>query len=145
MKFSISFTTLLILLSFQWVATEPDEIAKEINNEVKKMFTEAGEKVNKEITQKMNENSQEPCTSDDCSNNGSCIGTRQQKFCICNLGFAGDDCSDKLCDPAVQCNGRGICFGTTKQFTCMCGLGFTGEACEKNVKVSDEKETNKIN
>uniref|UniRef100_A0A0K0FJP0 Eyes shut (inferred by orthology to a D. melanogaster protein) n=1 Tax=Strongyloides venezuelensis TaxID=75913 RepID=A0A0K0FJP0_STRVS len=145
MKFSIYYTTLLIFLTIQWTIGEPDEIAKEINNEVKKFVTEAGEKVNKEITQKINENTQEPCTSEDCSNNGSCIGTKQQKFCICNLGFAGDDCSERLCDPAVQCNGRGICFGTTKKFTCMCGLGFTGEACEKNVKVSDEKESNKIN
>mmetsp|Transcript_3489 Transcript_3489/g.3050 ORF Transcript_3489/g.3050 Transcript_3489/m.3050 type:complete len:113 (+) Transcript_3489:80-418(+) len=44
--------------------------------------------------------------------------------CVCNDGYTGDDCSDKLCD--AGCNGRGDC---QVDGTCACYDGWGGADC----------------
>uniref|UniRef100_A0AC35TW26 EGF-like domain-containing protein n=1 Tax=Rhabditophanes sp. KR3021 TaxID=114890 RepID=A0AC35TW26_9BILA len=114
-------------------------MVKEAGDKVGDQFTQ----VNKTIVEEINKDDSSPCTSATCYNNGFCVGSLKQPFCICQIGFAGEKCNEKLCDPAIQCQGHGVCFGTTTKFTCICGLGYAGDNCER--KTSDEKEVNKIN
>lgn len=39
-------------------------------------------------------NTNEVCTTEDCSGRGTCIGTKQSPICICQLGYAGTRCED---------------------------------------------------
>ncbi|KAI6239591.1 EGF-like domain protein [Aphelenchoides fujianensis] len=72
----------------------------------------------------------EACTAEQCSNRGTCFGSRSMPFCFCTLGYAGKNCEDRFCDSARDCNGRGWCMGTSSQFSCLCNLGFSGTRCE---------------
>ena len=70
------------------------------------------------------------CQDITCSNHGVC--DKDTGFCVCNQGFAGDDCQDSLtpalCD-GVDCSGNGVCEESTGE--CSCNDGFSGDFCEK--------------
>ncbi|CAD5221365.1 unnamed protein product [Bursaphelenchus okinawaensis] len=70
------------------------------------------------------------CTAEDCSNHGTCFGTKTMPFCICQIGFAGPRCQESYCDSNRECSGHGWCMGTTNQYTCLCNLGYSGTKCE---------------
>ncbi|EPB69161.1 EGF-like domain protein [Ancylostoma ceylanicum] len=84
-------------------------------------------------TESANLNNLDTCTSLECNNRGTCLGTKKTYICACHLGYSGKNCEDTVCDSTRDCNGRGICLGTTTSLTCLCNLGFTGRRCERIV------------
>uniref|UniRef100_A0A667XDE2 Tenascin Ca n=1 Tax=Myripristis murdjan TaxID=586833 RepID=A0A667XDE2_9TELE len=63
----------------------------------------------------------EQCNGDAncCSSRGRCVNGQ----CVCEEGFAGEDCSVKTCPS--NCYGRGECIDGR----CVCYVGFSGEDC----------------
>ncbi|CAJ0566335.1 unnamed protein product, partial [Mesorhabditis spiculigera] len=70
------------------------------------------------------------CTTADCNERGTCMGTLENFVCLCQLGHSGKFCEDAVCDSNRDCNGRGLCLGTVNRLSCLCNLGFTGSRCE---------------
>ncbi|KAH9187063.1 hypothetical protein AeNC1_010962 [Aphanomyces euteiches] len=78
-----------------------------------------------------------------CNGQGTCSAATQYK-CVCNAGFKGMDCSQRICPlgiawfdgPTAQdkahamavCSNKGTCNPSTG--LCACATGFTGAACE---------------
>ncbi|XP_048579468.1 mucin-2 isoform X50 [Nematostella vectensis] len=55
-----------------------------------------------------------------CMNGGSCINGK----CVCAVGFTGNTCEERLCDPPCQNS------GTCNNGTCICTKQYTGKSCE---------------
>ncbi|KAK6747952.1 hypothetical protein RB195_000891 [Necator americanus] len=109
-----------------------EDVKKELNRAVQGLnntVVENNEKVSNAISDITG--NLDVCTSLDCNNRGTCLGTKKNYICACLLGFSGKNCEDTVCDSARDCNGRGICLGTTTSLTCLCNLGYAGHRCEK--------------
>jgi hypothetical protein len=63
----------------------------------------------------------------DCGNNGHC----QSGECICEEGWTGAKCSERLCDP--RCLEHGQC----KNGTCLCIQGWNGKHCTLGENLSN--------
>jgi DNA-binding beta-propeller fold protein YncE len=80
-----------------------------------------------------------------CSGHGRCLGGAQL-LCSCDEGFAGADCSQRLCASAgawaaharlsddvhaqrAECAAAGVCDRAAGK--CVCAPGFEGDACER--------------
>ncbi|XP_071841566.1 uncharacterized protein [Apostichopus japonicus] len=79
----------------------------------------------------------DPCASDPCFNNGSCITTGSTEFvCMCQEGFIGTNCGQvvsHICD-TNPCQNGGTCLRiNVTEFICFCTLEFTGEVCHQPV------------
>ncbi len=61
-----------------------------------------------------------------CSSNGVCV---EQDICICDVGWAGSDCSTPVCSACVN----GDCVAPE---TCICDSGWTGADCSSSTGVS---------
>ncbi|CAD6197519.1 unnamed protein product [Caenorhabditis auriculariae] len=118
---------------------EKELVEKNKIDEVKEELDKAVHSLNKTIQAKGDEvngavagvsKSLESCVSVDCNNRGTCLGTKRNFLCACQLGYSGKTCEETVCDSRRDCNGRGLCFGTTNTLTCLCNLGFTGPRCE---------------
>jgi len=61
----------------------------------------------------------------DCGGKGMCIRQEvpRKGSCDCDVGYGGDDCTQKLCPE--NCNGNGLC----KNGTCVCQPAFAGASC----------------
>mmetsp|Transcript_3978 Transcript_3978/g.11502 ORF Transcript_3978/g.11502 Transcript_3978/m.11502 type:complete len:812 (+) Transcript_3978:116-2551(+) len=62
----------------------------------------------------------------DCGRHGQCL---ESGSCMCENGWAGDDCSKELTCPSElgrKCGGRGMCLDSGK---CHCRDGWTGPVC----------------
>lgn len=82
----------------------------------------------------------------DCSHRGTCTNGR----CVCEPGFRGDDCSQRVegSSPSLQscvrdadCNNPNAeCVGdvTDGHGQCVCRAGYAGENCEPKVKAEEE-------
>ncbi|RCN53435.1 EGF-like domain protein [Ancylostoma caninum] len=111
-----------------------DDVKKELNRAVQGLNNTVVDN-NEKVTNAISDitGNLDACTSLDCSNRGTCLGTKKAYICACHLGYSGKNCEDTVCDSARDCNGRGICLGTTTSLTCLCNLGFTGRRCERTV------------
>ena len=72
----------------------------------------------------------EICTTDPCSNNGTCIQSDTGFTCVCMGDFTGDTCETRIdnCE-GVDCN-FGTCVDGVEMFTCQCDSGYSGDLCE---------------
>lgn len=64
----------------------------------------------------------------DCGEQGHCEGGQ----CVCQEGWTGNKCNEKLCDP--RCTEHGQC----RNGTCLCIQGWNGKHCtlgKNNVKI----------
>ena len=70
------------------------------------------------------------CTTDPCSNNGTCIQSDTGFTCVCMGDFTGDTCETRIdnCE-GVDCN-SGTCVDGVEMFTCQCDSGYSGDLCE---------------
>ncbi|EDO44199.1 predicted protein [Nematostella vectensis] len=60
-----------------------------------------------------------------CMNGGSCINGK----CVCAVGFTGNTCEERLCDPPCQNS------GTCNNGTCICTKQYTGKSCEHGINL----------
>ncbi|CAB3409101.1 unnamed protein product [Caenorhabditis bovis] len=96
----------------------------------------------------------QPCTAEDCSGNGVCVGSKSAPLCLCNLGKTGFKCESEIaglvnvdpsapisfCSPS-DCNNKGLCIGTKNSFMCACQIGYTGSRCENTpVALCDSRD-----
>ena len=70
------------------------------------------------------------CTTDPCSNNGTCIQSDTGFTCVCMGDFTGDTCETRIdnCE-GVDCN-FGTCVDGVEMFTCQCDSGYSGDLCD---------------
>jgi hypothetical protein len=70
------------------------------------------------------------CSTDPCSNNGTCLQSASGFTCTCVGDFTGETCETRINDcQDVDCNG-GTCVDGVRSFTCQCVGGLTGRFCE---------------
>ena len=71
------------------------------------------------------------CTTDSCSNNGTCIQSYTGFTCVCTCDFTGDTCETRIdnCE-GVDCN-SGTCVDGVEMFTCQCDAGYSGLLCDQ--------------
>ena len=68
-----------------------------------------------------------PCTSFECYNNGTCVDSYNETFCLCPRGFRGLQCQyGQYC--ALTCLNGGSCNSTGDG--CLCPFNFGGPRCE---------------
>ena len=73
------------------------------------------------------------CSTDNCSNNGTCLQSVSGFTCVCKGNFTGETCDTRINDcQDVDCN-DGTCVDGVQSFTCQCDPGFTGEFCERRI------------
>ena len=71
------------------------------------------------------------CASNPCQNGGTCVDGINWYFCICDLGFAGDNCETDIDDcVSSPCQNGGTCNDGINSFSCDCVPGYTGDRCE---------------
>ena len=71
------------------------------------------------------------CSTDPCSNNGTCLESVRGFTCACRGDFTGETCETRISDcQDVDCN-DGTCVDGVLSFTCQCDPGFTGDFCEE--------------
>ena len=76
------------------------------------------------------------CSTDPCSNNGTCLQSVSGFTCACRGDFTGETCETRINDcQDVDCN-DGTCVDGVLSFTCQCDPGFTGEFCEDGITTS---------
>ncbi|EYC09266.1 hypothetical protein Y032_0061g3247 [Ancylostoma ceylanicum] len=126
----------------KFAAGESDSLEENAIEDVKKELNRAVQGLNNTVVDNNEKVSNaisditgnlDTCTSLECNNRGTCLGTKKTYICACHLGYSGKNCEDTVCDSTRDCNGRGICLGTTTSLTCLCNLGFTGRRCERIV------------
>ena len=70
------------------------------------------------------------CSTDPCSNNGTCLQSVSGFTCVCRGNFTGETCETRINDcQDVDCN-DGTCMDGV---ACQCDPGFTGEFCERRI------------
>ena len=81
------------------------------------------------------------CTTDPCSNNGTCIQSDTGFTCVCMGDFTGDTCETRIdnCE-GVDCN-SGTCVDGVEMFTCQCDSGYSGDLCEVPTTTSSSTAT----
>ena len=73
------------------------------------------------------------CSTDPCSNNGTCLQSVSGFTCACRGNFTGETCETRINDcQDVDCN-NGTCVDGVLSFTCQCDPGFTGDFCEERI------------
>ena len=73
------------------------------------------------------------CSTDPCSNNGTCLQSVSGVTCACRGDFTGETCETRINDcQDVDCN-DGTCVDGVLSFNCQCDPGFTGEFCERRI------------
>ena len=76
------------------------------------------------------------CSTDPCSNNGTCLQSVSGFTCACRGDFTGETCETRIKDcQDVDCN-NGTCVDGVLSFTCQCDPGFTGDFCEDGITTS---------
>ena len=76
------------------------------------------------------------CSTDPCSNNGTCLQSVSGFTCVCRGNFTGEICETRINDcQDVDCN-DGTCVDRIQSFTCQCDPGFTGDFCEDGITTS---------
>ena len=76
------------------------------------------------------------CSTDPCSNNGTCLQSVSGFTCACRGDFTGETCETRINDcQDVDCN-NGTCVDGVLSFTCQCDPGFTGDFCEETSTAS---------
>jgi hypothetical protein len=91
------------------------------------------------------------CTEEQCGEFGSCGEVDGGSACVCDEGYAGEDCADcadgyamagGICVPEDDntgdalceddpCNGHGSCDGSSGEVQCECAEGYTGDDCSE--------------
>ncbi|CAF3578872.1 unnamed protein product [Adineta steineri] len=81
----------------------------------------------------------EPCLTNSCRNNGTCIVTSEKNSqCTCLYGYTGRECEIKL----NACDTNPCHYGTCKEnfngfYDCLCSSGYTGFHCEIELNPCD--------
>uniref|UniRef100_A0A8C3AAC4 FAT atypical cadherin 1a n=1 Tax=Cyclopterus lumpus TaxID=8103 RepID=A0A8C3AAC4_CYCLU len=81
----------------------------------------------------------ESCSSNPCTNGGSCTSLLDGPVCECESGFQGDRCLSDV-DECIKnpCANGGQCQNTYGSYKCNCSLGFNGQMCELRAEVRNE-------
>ena len=81
------------------------------------------------------------CSTDPCSNNGTCLQSVSGFTCACRGDFTGETCETRINDcQDVDCN-NGTCMDGVLSFTCQCDTGFTGDFCERTITSNASSST----
>ena len=76
------------------------------------------------------------CSTDPCSNKGTCLQSVNGFTCACRGDFTGETCETRINDcQDVDCN-DGTCVDGALSFTCQCDPSFTGDFCEDGITTS---------
>jgi len=93
----------------------------------------------------------------DCHGHGTCSDWSGTPVCICDFGYAGDECQDCVdgyhplgddCEPDIKCNpfscsGHGDCFDGGGIPVCTCHAGYQGAKCEQCANGYQDNDGNK--
>ncbi|XP_017779989.1 PREDICTED: sushi, von Willebrand factor type A, EGF and pentraxin domain-containing protein 1-like [Nicrophorus vespilloides] len=82
----------------------------------------------------------EPCSSNPCQNNGTCINEDQSTYsCKCLEGYLGLSCGEIADTCKLQCTNGGTCLNTEDEEICLCPKGFIGDLCDKKLEYCFEE------
>ncbi|XP_006886026.1 PREDICTED: neurocan core protein [Elephantulus edwardii] len=80
----------------------------------------------------------DPCENNPCLHGGTCNANGTMYGCICDQGFAGENCEididDCICSP---CENGGTCIDEVNGFVCLCLPSYGGNLCEKDTEGCD--------
>ncbi|XP_062968935.1 neurocan core protein [Cynocephalus volans] len=80
----------------------------------------------------------DPCENNPCLHGGTCNANGTMYGCICDQGFAGENCEididDCVCSP---CENGGTCIDEVNGFVCLCLPSYGGSLCEKDTEGCD--------
>ncbi|KAL9961396.1 hypothetical protein ACROYT_G030323 [Oculina patagonica] len=73
-----------------------------------------------------------PCSSDPCLNNATCLNgfTDKRYICLCQAGYTGEHCEteiDKCTMKGLRCDVNALCNSTGEMYKCECKDGFHGD------------------
>ncbi|XP_060113752.1 protein jagged-1b-like [Heteronotia binoei] len=74
------------------------------------------------------------CSSDLCSNGGTCLRGPSGFWCICPPGWSGESCQNEVTDCLSEpCSHGGTCQNIPGDFKCSCPPQWTGKTCQIDV------------
>ena len=78
----------------------------------------------------------DPCASQPCMNQGSCMRENGGFRCVCPPGYSGSRCEIRDACQSNPCMNGGTCRTMNGGYQCICPSGFTGLRCETSMHIS---------
>ena len=84
----------------------------------------------------------DPCASQPCMNQGSCMRDNGGFRCACPPGYSGSRCEIRDACQSNPCMNGGTCQSTNTNggYQCVCPSGFSGPRCETSAFITRKRE-----
>uniref|UniRef100_A0A4W3H2S3 Neurocan n=1 Tax=Callorhinchus milii TaxID=7868 RepID=A0A4W3H2S3_CALMI len=80
----------------------------------------------------------DPCQTNPCLHQGSCMSNSTMYTCVCVSGFTGENCEIDIDEcQANPCQNGATCVDGINSFTCLCLPSYTGSLCEEDTEGCD--------
>ncbi len=77
----------------------------------------------------------DPCASQPCMNQGTCMRDNGGYRCVCPPGYSGSRCEIRDACQSNPCTNGGTCqsINSNVGYQCICPPGFSGQRCENSM------------
>ncbi|XP_059848371.1 neurocan core protein [Hypanus sabinus] len=80
----------------------------------------------------------DPCQTNPCLHEGTCLSNSTMYTCDCAAGFTGENCEIDIDEcHSSPCENGATCVDGTNSFTCLCLPSYTGSLCEEDTEGCD--------
>ncbi|XP_062888347.1 neurocan core protein isoform X1 [Mobula hypostoma] len=80
----------------------------------------------------------DPCRTNPCLHEGTCLSNSTMYTCDCAAGFTGENCEIDIDEcHSSPCENGATCVDGTNSFTCLCLPSYTGSLCEEDTEGCD--------
>ncbi|XP_072924168.1 neurocan core protein isoform X3 [Hemitrygon akajei] len=80
----------------------------------------------------------DPCQTNPCLHEGTCLSNSTMYTCDCVAGFTGENCEIDIDEcHSSPCENGATCVDGTNSFTCLCLPSYTGSLCEEDTEGCD--------